>query len=116
MNTDTYKNKLQEEKNLLESELTRLGHFDKKSEDWEAIPSEQIFPEADENDRSDRAEDFEERTAVLNTLEIRLNDIKTALGKIDAGTYGTCEKCGNQIEADRLEANGAARTCKACME
>ena len=116
MNTDTHKNKLLEEKAHLESELARLGHFDEKSNDWEAVPSEQPLPEADENDRADRAEDFEERTAVLNTLEVRLNDIRSALEKIEAGTYGVCEKCGQPIEEDRLEVNPAARTCKSCME
>ena len=116
MNTDIYKNKLQEEKGLLEAELVRLGHFDKASGDWEAVPAEQPLPEADENDLSDRAEDFEERTAILNTLEVRLNDIKKALEKIEGGKYGVCEKCGKPIEEDRLEANPAAKTCKACME
>ena len=34
---------------------------------------------------------------------------------IAAGTYGTCEVSGEQIEEDRLEADPAARTCKAHM-
>lgn len=112
---DTIKQKLEDEKNVLEAELSSLGRVDKTG-DWEATPREQTAPEADENDLADRAEDYEERSSTLNVLEARLLDIKVALDKIEGGKYGICESCGNQIETDRLEANPAARTCKACME
>jgi DnaK suppressor protein len=116
MNTDIYKQKLEEEKVLLESELSRLGHFDAKSGDWDATPESQTLPEADENDKADRAEGYEERTAILNTLEVRYNDVILALKKIEEGTYGTCEVSGEPIEEDRLDANPAARTSKAHMQ
>ena len=32
------------------------------------------------------------------------------------GTYGSCEISGEAIEVERLEANPAARTCKAHIE
>jgi RNA polymerase-binding transcription factor DksA len=115
MNTDTIKQKLEEEKDLLEAELGSLGRVDKTG-DWEAVPEEQTAPEADENDMADRAEDYEERSSTLSVLETRLTDIKVALDKIEGGKYGVCEACGNPIEEDRLVANPAARTCKGCME
>jgi RNA polymerase-binding transcription factor DksA len=40
-----------------------------------------------------------------------LSDIGLALGKIDDGTYGTCEICGEPIGADRLAAIPWARLC-----
>ena len=110
-----YKTQLEEEKKLLESELKDIGAYDKETGDWEAVPEEQTAPEADENDMADRTEDYEERTGTLNTLEIRLNDIKKALEKIENNTFGKCEKCGVVIEEDRLGANPAAKTCKSCM-
>jgi len=115
MNIQDQKNKLEEEKKLLESELRGLGQVDKTG-DWEATPETQTAPEADENDMADRAEDFEERSATLDVLEERLLDINHALQNIESGTYGMCEVCGMPIEEDRLEANPAARTCKGCME
>lgn len=115
MNTDTIKQKLEEERNLLESELASLGRVDQTG-DWEATPEVQSAPEADENDLADRSEDFEERSSTLDVLEGRLTDIKVALDKIEGGKYGICEVCENQIEEDRVEANPAARTCKSCME
>ena len=38
-------------------------------------------------------------------------DVARALDKLDAGTYGLCEACGEAISADRLEAMPAARYC-----
>ena len=43
-------------------------------------------------------------------LETRFRNIKRALDKIEAGTFGICEISGNQIEPERLAANPAART------
>ena len=36
-----------------------------------------------------------------------------ALERIEKGTYGICEVGNEEIEEDRLNANPAARTCKA---
>ncbi len=116
MKTEIYKTKLEEEKKLLEEELSNIGKLDKKTGEWEAVPEEQTSPEADANDLADRAEDFEERSAITDTLEKRFEDINIALGKINGEGYGICELCNSSIEEDRLEANPAARTCKACME
>jgi RNA polymerase-binding transcription factor DksA len=116
MTIQTNKIKLEEEKKLLESELSSLGRLDKTTGEWQATPEAQTAPEADENDLSDRSENYEERSATTATLRARLDDITHALARIEDGTYGTCEVCGAQIEEDRLEANPAARTCKKCME
>jgi RNA polymerase-binding transcription factor len=37
--------------------------------------------------------------------------IDAALGRIEDGTYGTCERCGNAIEPERLEALPWATLC-----
>lgn len=116
MNTDNYKTKLEEEKKLIESELSSLGRLDKATGEWEATPETQTSPEADENDMADRTEDYEERSSTMSALNARLEDIDIAIAKIGTGNYGTCESCGKEIEADRLEANPSARTCKECMD
>jgi DnaK suppressor protein len=112
---ETSKAKLLEEKRLLEGELSSMGTVDTATGDWVATPEEQTAPEADENDLADRSEDFEERSGTTEVLNVRLEDINSALERITNGTYGICEVCGKPIEEDRLEANPAARTCKACM-
>jgi RNA polymerase-binding transcription factor DksA len=52
--------------------------------------------------------------ALVGSLRDTLSDIDDALAKIDAGTYGTCEQCGQPIGDARLEAMPAARLCIKC--
>lgn len=112
-----YKIKLEEEKKLLEEELSSLGKVDNRG-DWEATPeSEEIFQEVqDEADMAERSEDYTERSDKLNLLEKRLASIEKALNKIRSGNYGVCEICGDNIESDRLSVNPSAITCKKCMD
>lgn len=115
MNTQSFKEKLEIEKKSLEEELGQIAIFNTETNMWDATPDQDMMGEIDDNDAADRFEDFEERTAMVTTLQARLIDINNALGKIEAGTFGTCEVCGNEIEADRLDANPAARTDKTHM-
>ncbi len=40
-----------------------------------------------------------------------LAEIDAALGRIEAGTFGTCERCGKEIGAERIEALPWATLC-----
>ena len=42
--------------------------------------------------------------------------IDEALTRIDQGTYGACEDCGQQIGDDRLEIQPYTRYCRPCKE
>lgn len=114
---ENYKIKLEEEKKLLEDELSAMGKVDKTG-DWSATPDNEVSTQEvpDEADLADRSEDFEERSSKLDLLEKRLNDVNKALEKLSNGSYGICEKCGGHIEEDRLDVNPAARTCKKCLD
>ena len=52
--------------------------------------------------------------ALSGSLRETLLDVDAALGKLEAGTYGQCEGCGEDIAEDRLEAMPAARLCMSC--
>jgi DnaK suppressor protein len=52
--------------------------------------------------------------ALEGTLRETLLEVDAALAKLEAGTYGSCESCGDDIADDRLEAMPAARLCMAC--
>ncbi len=111
-----FKDKLIEELILVEKELNEVGRKNPDNKlDWEAEPASMGEDSADENETADKIEEYEENTAVLKDLEIRYNDIKDALAKIENGTYGVCEVGSEMIEEDRLLANQAARTCKQHM-
>jgi len=52
-----------------------------------------------------------ENMALLNQLNEQLDDIDHALAKLDDGTYGLCEACGQPIAEARIEAMPATRFC-----
>ena len=118
-----FKEKLKTELALVEDELQHIGRKSSKignlTVDWEGKPADFDTDAADESEVADKMEEFEENTAVVKNLEIKFNEIKTALKKIEDGgensKYGICEVSGEPIEEDRLEANPAARTCKKHM-
>src|SRR5205085_11014546 len=55
----------------------------------------------------EREKDF----SLLEQVEAELAGVDRALRRLDDGTYGLCEACGNAISDDRLEAMPAARFC-----
>jgi RNA polymerase-binding transcription factor DksA len=52
-----------------------------------------------------------EHRAIVGHIQDSLRDVNLALGKLDEGTYGKCEECGEEIAEPRLEAMPAARYC-----
>ncbi|MDB9944380.1 TraR/DksA C4-type zinc finger protein [bacterium] len=116
-NTETYKQRLEEELTSLQKELSAIGiHNPENSSDWVAVPEGVNVTESDPNDAADRVEDWDERRATVAVLEKRYNNLVRALKKIEEGNYGTCEISGEPIEEDRLDANPAARTCKSHLD
>lgn len=118
LDTSAYKQKLADALSRIIEELQTLGvHDPKNPQDWIPTPPvDEDGPDADPNDVADRVEESDEHTAILAPLERQYNDTSRALKKIKDGTYGACEACRKDIETDRLDANPAARTCKAHME
>ena len=52
-----------------------------------------------------------ENQALAAQLRNELAEVERALAKLDDGTYGRCETCGEPISPARLEAMPAARFC-----
>lgn len=113
--TNTHKHTLETLLDEIITELETIAVYRTETDDWVAKP-ESSGGEADDNVAADLVEDWNERRATLSDLETRYQNIKRALKKIEDGTFGICEVSGAPIEADRLEANPAARTCKAHLD
>jgi DnaK suppressor protein len=91
---------LEEERDLLRSRVHELdSKEDDLSYDDNFADSAQVAAERGEN------------KVLYDQLRRELDDIESALQRMDAGSYGTCEVCGNEISADRLEAMPATRFC-----
>lgn len=109
---NNFKERLLAEEQKLLGELKTVGRINPSNPgDWEPVPENIDVMQADKNEAADAIEEYEENTAVLRELEIRYNNVKRALKKIEDGTYGTCEVGGEAIDVKRLEANPAALTC-----
>lgn len=111
-----FQEKLEEEKNELENELSRVGKKNPEvSEDWEVVVQEDLSLEtADTGEVAGAFEDMENRVAIEDTLEERFMLVNAALEKIKNNTYGICSnKEGKEhpVETKRLEANPAAMEC-----
>ena len=52
--------------------------------------------------------------ALVRQATQHLEEVEAALARLDAGTYGICEVCGEPIAAGRLEVRPTARTCVGC--
>ena len=53
-------------------------------------------------------------TATARSIAASLAEVDRALEKLDDGTYGTCDECGEPIGEARLEAMPAKVTCVEC--
>ena len=52
--------------------------------------------------------------ALVSQAQSSLAEIDAAITRLDDGTYGVCERCGEPIGAGRLEARPLARRCISC--
>jgi DnaK suppressor protein len=57
-----------------------------------------------------------ETLGIVETLRSQLAEVVAALDRLERGTYGRCDRCGNEIPEARLEAVPAARLCVSCKQ
>jgi DnaK suppressor protein len=53
-------------------------------------------------------------TATARSIAASISDIDRVIVKIEEGTYGTCDRCGNPIPGERLEARPTSTHCVNC--
>lgn len=116
IDTNTFKAKLLEELKTIEEELSTVARKSTTTPgDWEPVANESERP-AERDEVADKLESFEENVAIVRQLESRLGEVTAALAQIEDSGYGTCKICNKEIEADRLEVNPAATTCKSHLK
>ena len=94
-------------------------HLRREIADQGADPDADEVAFVDDAGFSDRSHSTEERSrliALVKALRSNLRDAERALAKITAGSYGTCERCGNAITPERLEALPWAVLCIDCKQ
>lgn len=81
-----------------------------KSDELSDVPTEHLADRGSENFARDL------KISILQTNDTNLCDVNLALEKIEQGTYGLCEECGEAIARRRLKALPFARLCITCRE
>jgi DnaK suppressor protein len=108
-----FKEALQQEKSKLEQELSTFATKDESIENnWDAKHIAQ--EDTDMEERADEVTEYDNKLSLEHTLELKLKDVVMALAKIEDGSYGVCEKCGKEIEEERLQACPEAKLCMKC--
>lgn len=102
MNTDSLKAKLNARLEELQAEIARL----------DGETTQPLSPKF-----SDQANDLEElgtNEALESVHKVEAEQIRMALHRIEAGTYGTCDNCGANIAPARLDVQPDATRCINC--
>ena len=111
------KEKLEKQKNSIETELEKFATKDKKLKgDWDTR-----YPKFNGGagsqameDAADQVEEYVTLLPIEHNMELRLQSINSALEKMKKGKYGKCEKCGKKIIEERLKIYPEARFCVKC--
>ncbi len=57
----------------------------------------------------------ERNVALRRNIEMEIAQIDHALQRLDEGAYGICERCGREINPERLEVRPSATLCITCQ-
>jgi len=104
--TVDYRALLEEERDALADQLAELG--------FDAAGGPRLNYDSNFADSSQVTAERGEVEALVNELRNALGEVQRALQKLAAGTYGTCERCGQEINPARLEAMPAVKYCISC--
>jgi RNA polymerase-binding transcription factor DksA len=106
--TATYRSLLEEERSRLVALRDGLAESTEEVERETATdPSAGGHPADAGSEMFDRSRDL----SIATDVEAQLSDVEHAMDRIEHGTYGTCEACGREIDAERLTVRPAARFC-----
>jgi DnaK suppressor protein len=70
----------------------------------------------DQADTGTKTFEREQEISLANSILERINQVERALERLDDGTYGWCERCGNTIPVERLAAFPSATLCITCKQ
>jgi DnaK suppressor protein len=107
------KEKLKKFKKLFEAQRQSLLFNDKIVREDFGVCADDRYDEIDQ-----ATTDVEQsmRMRLRNRESLYIKKVEEALRRIEAGEFGECESCGEDIEFRRLEARPTATLCVSCKE
>ena len=70
----------------------------------------------DQADTGTKTFEREQEISLANSILERVTQVERALERLDEGSYGWCERCGNPIPVERLAAFPSATLCVTCKQ
>lgn len=116
--SEELKQKLEKEKQSLEEQLKKFATKDEKTKgDWDTR-----FPKLEKNASgssgleaaADEVEEYSTLLPMEYSMELKIQNINSALEKIKKGNYGLCENCGKKIPIERLNVSPESKFCLKC--
>lgn len=81
----------------------------------EIVAAADLEPPDDEHDpEGTTAYERAQVSSLAEATRARLHDLDQALAALDGGAYGSCARCGDAIDPERLEALPDTRVCVTC--
>jgi DnaK suppressor protein len=107
------KEKLKKFKRIFEAQRKSLLFSDQIVREEFSVNSDDRFDEVDQ-----ATTDIEQsmRMRLRNRETLYTKKLEEALARIEEGTFGECDACGEDIELRRLEARPTATLCVSCKE
>lgn len=108
MDTESARTRLDEERDRLTKTLADLEEqSDAQKESLQELSVYDQHP----GDIGTETFEMEKDASIIESVRAALEDVDAATSRLEAGTYGKCQRCGEPIPDDRLEAMPAARYC-----
>lgn len=106
---DSIRKALEQERETVDHQLAEHGS---------PADSESVEVDVDEGfaDSAHATAERSQTLAIVEQLHEHHREIDAALKRIDDGTFGKCENCGQDIPFERLEARPTATLCVTCKQ
>ena len=116
--TDWTPDELTEVRGDLDAQLTKLrSDYDQAMADLHSLQrSSNDGAGDDQADAGSKTFEREQEMAVANNRRDLMTQVERAIERLDKGTYGHCESCGQPIPKPRLQAFPSATLCVKCKQ
>jgi len=108
IDVDSFRPLLEQERERIVSQIAHLHEENSRSMEDELG---ELTPRLDNRLGDTASVTFELDEGLEEGAQQTLAQIDRAIGKLDDGTFGTCERCGNEIPEERLRARPWALLC-----
>jgi RNA polymerase-binding protein DksA len=93
------------------------GEISEAEQSWAALQRDSGEGAGDDQaDAGTKTFEREHEMSLANNSRDLLLQVERALARLDAGTYGRCENCGDPIPKARLQAFPRATLCVSCKQ